>query len=48
MDAEFLRDFFNLKLGKDKAASSTSVIMSMQGRPHPIDVFYVEGGLYNK
>ncbi|KAI8433690.1 hypothetical protein MSG28_015688 [Choristoneura fumiferana] len=39
MDAEFLKDFFNLN---DKMDKSTSVIMSMQGRTHPIDVFYAQ------
>ncbi|XP_013145649.1 PREDICTED: probable ATP-dependent RNA helicase DHX35 isoform X2 [Papilio polytes] len=42
MDAEFLRDFFNLTNKKEVDRKSTSVIMSMQGRTHPIDVFYVE------
>ncbi|KPJ14169.1 putative ATP-dependent RNA helicase DHX35, partial [Papilio machaon] len=42
MDAEFLRDFFNLSDKKEQDRKSTSVIMSMQGRTHPIDVFYVE------
>ncbi|XP_026743379.1 probable ATP-dependent RNA helicase DHX35 [Trichoplusia ni] len=41
MDAEFLRDFFNLNVNK-KDKASTSVIMSMEGRTHPIDVFYTE------
>ncbi|XP_045533656.1 probable ATP-dependent RNA helicase DHX35 isoform X1 [Pieris brassicae] len=40
MDAEFLKDFFNL--GDKNSHTDTSVIMSMQGRTHPIDVFYVE------
>ncbi|XP_075987847.1 putative ATP-dependent RNA helicase DHX35 [Anticarsia gemmatalis] len=42
MDAEFLRDFFNLSDKKDSDKRSTSTIMSMQGRTHPIDVFYSE------
>ncbi|XP_013161718.1 PREDICTED: probable ATP-dependent RNA helicase DHX35 [Papilio xuthus] len=42
MDAEFLRDFFNLSEKKEQDRKSTSVIMSMQGRTHPIDVFYVD------
>ncbi|XP_041985730.1 probable ATP-dependent RNA helicase DHX35 [Aricia agestis] len=33
MDAQFLREYFDLGGG-------TSVIMSMEGRVHPIDVFY--------
>ncbi|RVE41455.1 hypothetical protein evm_013900 [Chilo suppressalis] len=41
MDAEFLRDFFDLSDKKEKERS-TSVILSMQGRTHPIDVFYSE------
>ncbi|KAJ8707921.1 hypothetical protein PYW08_010287 [Mythimna loreyi] len=41
MDAEFLRDFFNLTDRKSDKRS-TSTIMSMQGRTHPIDVFYSE------
>ncbi|XP_045457381.1 probable ATP-dependent RNA helicase DHX35 [Melitaea cinxia] len=41
MDAGFLKDYFDLN---EKRASnkSSSVIMSMQGRTYPIDVFYVE------
>nr|XP_032524434.1 probable ATP-dependent RNA helicase DHX35 [Danaus plexippus plexippus] len=39
MDADFLKDFFNLS--KDQT-NSTSVIMSMRGRTHPIDIFYVQ------
>ncbi|XP_049882164.1 probable ATP-dependent RNA helicase DHX35 isoform X2 [Pectinophora gossypiella] len=42
MDAEFLRDFFNLTEKKQSDRGSTSVIMSIQGRTHPIDVFYSE------
>ncbi|OWR41833.1 putative ATP-dependent RNA helicase [Danaus plexippus plexippus] len=40
MDADFLKDFFNLN--KDQT-NSTSVIMSMRGRTYPIDIFYVQG-----
>ncbi|KAJ2943220.1 hypothetical protein O0L34_g18931 [Tuta absoluta] len=40
MDAEFLRDFFNLTDRKERDRKSTSVIMSTQGRTHPIDVYY--------
>ncbi|XP_028157477.1 probable ATP-dependent RNA helicase DHX35, partial [Ostrinia furnacalis] len=40
MDAEFLRDFFNVRDKKDSERGSSSVIMSMQGRTHPIDVYY--------
>lgn len=41
MDAEFLKDFFNITEKKEKVnTSSTSAIMSMQGRTHPIEVFY--------
>ncbi|XP_053620503.1 probable ATP-dependent RNA helicase DHX35 isoform X2 [Plodia interpunctella] len=39
MDADFLKNFFDLS---NKGGSSTSVIMSIQGRTHPIDIFYVE------
>lgn len=42
MDAEFLREFFDVSDRKVQGKGSTSVIMSMQGRPHPIDVFYSE------
>ncbi|CAB3242561.1 unnamed protein product [Arctia plantaginis] len=42
MDADFLRDFFNLSSSKERDKASTSVIMSMQGRTHPIDLFYSE------
>lgn len=41
MDAEFLRDFFNLKRN-ERGSRSTSVILTMQGRVHPIDVYYLE------
>ncbi|CAH2216627.1 jg10169, partial [Pararge aegeria aegeria] len=41
MDADFLKDFFNLNDKKEKGRS-TSVVMAMQGRTHPIEVFYVE------
>ncbi|XP_028157473.1 probable ATP-dependent RNA helicase DHX35 isoform X1 [Ostrinia furnacalis] len=40
MDAEFLRDFFNVRDKKDSEPGSSSVIMSMQGRTHPIEVYY--------
>ncbi|XP_063370393.1 probable ATP-dependent RNA helicase DHX35 [Cydia amplana] len=42
MDAEFLKDFFNLTDKKERERPSSSVIMSMQGRTHPIDVFYTQ------
>ncbi|CAH2061670.1 unnamed protein product, partial [Iphiclides podalirius] len=42
MDAEFLRDFFDLADKKGPDRGRTSAIMSVQGRMHPIDVFYVE------
>lgn len=42
MDAEFLKDFFNLTDKREREKPSTSVIMSMQGRTHPIDVFYTQ------
>ncbi|KAJ0170419.1 hypothetical protein K1T71_013790 [Dendrolimus kikuchii] len=40
MDAEFLKDFFNLTDKRETAGVSTSVIMSMQGRTYPIELFY--------
>ncbi|XP_052747846.1 probable ATP-dependent RNA helicase DHX35 [Galleria mellonella] len=42
MDAEFLKDFFNLTDRKERDKAPTSVIMSIRGRTHPIDLFYVE------
>ncbi|XP_050680357.1 probable ATP-dependent RNA helicase DHX35 isoform X2 [Leptidea sinapis] len=39
MNADFLKDFFNIK---ESGGKDTSVVLSMQGRTHPIDVFYVE------
>lgn len=48
MDAETLRDFFNLNKNKKVEGSaenpSTSMILSIQGRTHPVDIFYVKGG----
>ncbi|XP_026501735.2 probable ATP-dependent RNA helicase DHX35 [Vanessa tameamea] len=41
MDADFLKEFFNINDGKTTKRSS-SVVMSMTGRTYPIDVFYVE------
>lgn len=50
MDAETLRDFFNLnknkKLESSSENSSTSTILSIQGRTHPVDIFYVKGILF--
>lgn len=50
MDAETLRDFFNLnknkKLECSSENSSTSTILSIQGRTHPVDIFYVKGILF--
>ncbi|XP_077283685.1 putative ATP-dependent RNA helicase DHX35 [Arctopsyche grandis] len=48
MDAEFLRDFFNLHKRKkidpssNENATSTSAILSVQGRTHPVDIFYAK------
>ncbi|KAH9635757.1 hypothetical protein HF086_010982 [Spodoptera exigua] len=42
MDAEFLRDFFNTRDRAQRDKPSTSTIMSMQGRTHPIEVFYTQ------
>ncbi|CAH2098970.1 unnamed protein product [Euphydryas editha] len=42
MDADFLKEYFNLNDKKTNNKSS-SVVMSMQGRTYPIDVFYVAG-----
>ncbi|XP_046974340.1 probable ATP-dependent RNA helicase DHX35 [Vanessa cardui] len=41
MDADFLKEYFNINDGKTTKRSS-SVIMSMVGRTYPIDIFYVE------
>ncbi|XP_037292738.1 probable ATP-dependent RNA helicase DHX35 [Manduca sexta] len=41
MDAEFLKEFFDLS-DKRGTKPSTSVIMAMQGRTHPIDILYAE------
>lgn len=43
MDAEKLRDFFNIN-SKDKEKSKNSaVIMSVEGRLHPVTIYYVKG-----
>nr|CAD7570303.1 unnamed protein product [Timema californicum] len=41
VDAEQLRDFFNLNNGKDSALD-TATILSVEGRLYPVDVFYVK------
>lgn len=57
MDAEHLCDFFNLngssgnkqknkvKLGSEKEGS-TAAILSVEGRMHPVDVFYTKGNIF--
>ncbi|KAK2586108.1 hypothetical protein KPH14_008387 [Odynerus spinipes] len=41
VDAEQLRDFFNTNTTKD-SAKDTAVIMSIEGRLYPVDIFYVK------
>lgn len=41
VDAEQLRDFFNFNVSKD-SKRDTAVIISVQGRLYPVDVFYVK------
>nr|XP_050855532.1 probable ATP-dependent RNA helicase DHX35 [Vespula vulgaris]XP_050855534.1 probable ATP-dependent RNA helicase DHX35 [Vespula vulgaris]XP_050855535.1 probable ATP-dependent RNA helicase DHX35 [Vespula vulgaris] len=40
VDAEQLRDFFNMNSTKD-SSKDTAVIMSVEGRLYPVDIFYV-------
>ncbi|XP_043488976.1 probable ATP-dependent RNA helicase DHX35 [Polistes fuscatus] len=40
VDAEQLRDFFNMNTTKD-SSKDTAVIMSVEGRLYPVDIFYV-------
>lgn len=42
VDAEQLRDFFNMNSTKD-SSKDTAVIMSVEGRLYPVDIFYVRG-----
>lgn len=42
VDAKELQQFFNNNLSDDKK-KDTAVIMSVQGRQFPVDIFYVAG-----
>lgn len=42
VDAEQLRDFFNTDTTKD-SKKDTAVILSVEGRVYPVDLFYVKG-----
>jgi ATP-dependent RNA helicase DDX35 len=41
MDAELFRDFFETNTTSDPE-NDTAVIMSVQGRPHPVDIVYLQ------
>ncbi|XP_008551544.1 probable ATP-dependent RNA helicase DHX35 isoform X1 [Microplitis demolitor] len=41
VDAEELRDYFNLNASKD-STKNTAVILSVEGRLYPVDIFYVK------
>ncbi|XP_034933908.1 probable ATP-dependent RNA helicase DHX35 [Chelonus insularis] len=41
VDAEELRDFFNTNTTKDRS-KDTAVILSVEGRLYPVDIFYIE------
>ncbi|KAG8039035.1 hypothetical protein G9C98_003342, partial [Cotesia typhae] len=41
VDAEELRDYFNISTSKDPK-DSTSTILSVEGRLYPVDIFYVK------
>lgn len=45
LDAENIRDFFNFNTTKD-SAKDTSVIMSVQGRNFPVEIYYLQGISY--
>jgi len=42
VDAEELRDFFNVNMMKD-SSKNNAVIMSVEGRLYPVDVFFLKG-----
>lgn len=42
MDANVIKNFFEGNESRD-ANNDTAVIMSVQGRVHPVDIFYVKG-----
>lgn len=42
VDAEELRDFFNVNTTKDSSKDS-AVIMNVEGRLYPVDVFFLKG-----
>lgn len=42
VDAEELRDFFNVNATKDPAKDS-AVIMSVEGRLYPVEIFFLKG-----
>lgn len=42
MDAEHLQNFFNTNVTKDKN-KDTAIILTVEGRQYPVDIFYVKG-----
>ncbi|XP_037875624.1 probable ATP-dependent RNA helicase DHX35 isoform X1 [Bombyx mori] len=42
MNAEFLKDFFNTNDKKDRNKPATTVVMSVQGPTHPIEIYYTQ------
>lgn len=40
LEAQKLKDFFNMGNSQDK---DSSVIMSVEGRQYPVDIFYIDG-----
>lgn len=46
VDAEELRDFFNVNATKDPGKDS-AVIMSVEGRLYPVEIFFLKGRVTN-
>lgn len=42
VDAEQLRDFFNINTTKD-STKDTAVILTIEGRLYPVDIFFIKG-----
>lgn len=47
MDAEHLRDFFNVNTSGD-SCKDTAVILSVEGRQYPVDIYYIKGDRHYK
>jgi ATP-dependent RNA helicase DDX35 len=45
VDAEHLYNFFNNNSSKD-TTKDTAVIMSVEGRLYPVDIYYVKGNRF--